>query len=259
MNLNRIISAFLLLCMATSAMAQQSDAADTVKVRKARYQKLVRMPEGAVFVPKGQLMVGGTIGASSEKLTDASLLIIQNVNANGYNFSAAPYFAGFVADNFCVGTKFRYNRMMLDLGSIDLNLTDDMNFGLKDFYFINHKYEGQVFARYYLAIANSKMFGMFAEGRLTYAYSEGKNTIGTGADMSGTYQMKHSVGFSVNPGLCVFLTNNAAFEVSLGILGVDYSWKRQITNQIDNGYITSGGANFKLNFLSINLGVSVFF
>lgn len=261
----RIIILSLLACLcAVPAMAQEPQAdpqAEALEVAPAPKKRptLERMPMGAVFMPKGQLLAGASIGYSSEQLNNIDFLILKNMEANGYSFNLAPYFGYFVADNVAIGTRFKYNRALFNLGNLELGLSEDMNINLKDLYYLNHKYEGMLFCRYYMSIAGSKMFGMFAEVGLDYTYSEGKNSTGRGESLDGTYQNTHSAAFYVNPGLCVFLTNFTAVELSLGILSVDYSWKSTLANQVDPGYVKGFGANFKINPLAINVGVSFVF
>ena len=58
------------------------------------------------------------------------------------------------------------------------------------------------------------------------------------------------------PGIAVFVTNEMCVEASVGILGLE--WKRisQTTNQVYEGSYETSKANFKLNLLSINIGVN---
>lgn len=226
---------------------------------KAERKKFERMPSLSVFVPKGQVLMGGMVGCSSDKISNVNFLVLKNISASGLSISAAPYIGYFVADNFAIGARFKYNRSMYSLDNLNLGLGEDMNISLSDLNYINQKYNGILFGRYYMSIAGSKMFGMFAEMRLAYSYSEGKNSTGKGDAIDGTYQQSNAVGLYVNPGLAVFLTNFTAVEVSVGIFGVDYRWQKQVHNQIDSGYIKNMGADFKINPLSINLGVSFFF
>jgi hypothetical protein len=47
-------------------------------------------------------------------------------------------------------------------------------------------------------------------------------------------------------------------EVAVGILGIDYQYIRQETNKIDVSVMQQSGANFKINPLSISLGMSFY-
>ena len=60
------------------------------------------------------------------------------------------------------------------------------------------------------------------------------------------------------PGLSVFVTNEVAVEVSVGIMGFNYNKTVQTTNQVDKSVMESSGANCKINPLSVGLGMSVY-
>ena len=61
------------------------------------------------------------------------------------------------------------------------------------------------------------------------------------------------------PGLTAFITNFAAVEVSVGVLGFNMKWTDQTTDQIDKGSRRSSSANFKIDLFSINLGMNFYF
>ena len=68
----------------------------------------------------------------------------------------------------------------------------------------------------------------------------------------------HSIQLGFCPGLTAFTTDFMAVECSVGVMGLQYKWKNQKTNQVEKGTSRSGGANFKINLLSINLGMTFY-
>ena len=58
--------------------------------------------------------------------------------------------------------------------------------------------------------------------------------------------------------MAVFATDCLAVEASIGIMGIKYRWADQKTNQVETGRVRSGGANFRFNFLSINIGLTFY-
>lgn len=213
-----------------------------------------------VFIRKGDVMLGGLVGGTSIQGDNINFLILKNINnLQGYYLSVAPFIGAFVADNCAIGLRFRYNRLMANLGNLDLNLGEDMNISLKDLYTISHKYEGSFYVRNYIPFGKSKVVGMYVDTNLTYTRSQGKNTTGSGADLDGTFQQGQSIGLYVNPGLCVFMCDFVAAEFGIGILGVEYSGTQSITNQVETGSFVSKGANLRFNPLKIDLGVTFYF
>ena len=210
------------------------------------------------FVPKGQWMVGGKVAWNQWNNDTLNYLAIKDINFEGYTFSAGPYFGYFFANNFAVGGRFSYHRYYVNLGELDLNLGDDLNIGLKDLYYLQHSYESSVFVRSYLPIGNSKIFGLFGEFQLNYTFSEGKNSTGSGETLTAVYERVNNLELGVAGGMAVFLANNVAAEVMVNVGGYRVRWGNQNTNNIEQGSITSSGANFRINLFSIKFGMTYY-
>lgn len=82
-----------------------------------------------------------------------------------------------------------------------------------------------------MGLGNSKVFGFFNELRLTYGYGQGKTLSGSDEKATGTYQTSHRLQIGAAPGLTAFVTNNMAVEVSINVVGLDFKWIEQTTNQ----------------------------
>ena len=242
-----IILLFVMLGV-VSVMAQSS----------RRVQRIDREVQKTVFIPKGSWMLGGTISYSEHNESNLNYLILKDIEGNGYDFSVSPYFGYFFRDNIAIGGRFAYKRDYLDLGNFDLNLGEDFNISLKDIYYLEHKYEASMFVRTYMPIGRSKIFGLFNEARLTYGYGTGKNSTGSGPEYDGTYQTVQNMQIGFAPGMTAFITDWSAVEVSVGIMGFDFKWLDQETNQIETGKQRISSGNFKINLFSINIGMTIY-
>lgn len=211
-----------------------------------------------VFVPKGMWMVGGDISFNEWDTRNSNLLVLKNLDVKGHTFGASPYFGYFVKNNFAVGGRFSYDRYYFKCDNLDLNLGEDLKISLDHLYFLEHTFKGCVFMRNYVPIAGSRVFGIFNETRLSYGYSKGKNTTGTGEAFDGTMTRSHSIQLGIVPGITAFLSNNAAAEISVGVLGFSYNWTDEVTNQVETGSSRSGSGNFKINLFSINIGMVIY-
>ena len=58
--------------------------------------------------------------------------------------------------------------------------------------------------------------------------------------------------------MTVFLAKNVAAEVMLNVGGFNVKWGKQNVNNIEEGKLTSSGANFRINLFSIKFGVTYF-
>ena len=185
--------------------------------------------------------------------------LVGGLNGNMYTFGLAPHLSYFVADNLSVGARFDYDRSSLDLGNAALSLGDDMSFGISDYHMLKHMFSGSVTMRYYMSIANSKRFAIFAEVRATGAYGESKMWNVEGEDKFGTYEITQKGALMCVPGICVFAHDNVAVEVAIGILGINYTRTEQIRNQVEHSMMQTSGANFRINPLAIEIGTSFYF
>ena len=93
---------------------------------------------------------------------------------------------------------------------------------------------------------------------LTYGYAQGKNSTGSGVTYDGTYQTSHNLEIGFAPGITAFVTDFAAAEVSMGIMGFDFKWQDQKTNQVETGKRRTSSGNFKINLFSINIGMTFY-
>ena len=222
--------------------------------------------DAPVFMPKGQLMFGGTVSYRDYSFYDYTFLILDDMNINAYTLSVTPSIYYSFAKNMAVGVKFSYKRTLGRVDQTDISLSDDLSFGISDFYTLQHTYYGSVSYRYYIPIGKSRVFGIFSDISLNFGIfsdislnfgaGQGKSLSGTGDNLTGTYQKILDIGIDVIPGISIFVTNDMCVEASVGILGLE--WKRisQTTNQVYEGSYETSKANFKLNLLSINIGVN---
>lgn len=228
------------------------------KKKYTRPQRIDREIMKAVFIPKGQWMAGGTVSYSEHDEDNLNFLVLKDVQGLGYTFSLSPYVGYFFRDNMSVGLRFAYNRTYLDMENFELNLGEDFNINLKDLYWLEHKYEVSGFLRTYTPIGKSKIFGLFNEVRLTYGYSTGKNSTGSGTEYDGTFERAHSLQIGIAPGMTAFVTDWSAVEVSVGVMGYNFKWQNQTTNQIETGRRRTSSGNFKINLFSINIGMTFY-
>ena len=224
---------------------------------KRAIERIDRDVQKAVFIPKGTWMVGGSVSYSEHDESNLNFLIMKDVEGKGYNFSVSPYVGYFFRDNIAAGFRFTYKRDYLDLGNMDINL-GDITLSFDDLYYLEHKYEATGFLRTYIPIGRSKIFGLFNEARLTYGYGKGKNSTGSGTTYDGTFQTVQNLQIGFAPGLTAFITNWSAVEVSVGVMGFDFKWIDQQSNQIEEGSMRTSSGNFKINLFSINIGMTFY-
>lgn len=210
------------------------------------------------FVTKGSWLVGGTVRYSQHSNENYNLLVISDINSEGYNVAVNAKGLYAFKDNMAAGIRVGYNRGMLDLTSADLAIAN-IQMSATDCYQINHKYSAYGVFRAYIPFSGVKRVSLFADLMLGGSFKQGKAYNGSGAYFSGTYTQAYSLELAVDPGIVAFLTDRVALEMNVGIFGVSYKWVDQLHNQVSNGHMGATSAGFMVNLLSIGVGVSYYF
>lgn len=242
-NYHTILILSLLVMVPTVAEAQKFDRG-------------ISLTEGPVFMPKGHLMFGGTISYKDYKFNDYEFLVLDNMNFNAFTFGVTPYLYYTVAKNMAVGVRFSYRRTLIKMDEVNLSISEDLGFSIKDYYNLQHTYYCSLSYRYYIPLGNSLRFGLFSDIMLDVGAGQGKMLSGSGNDVTGMFQDIFEVGINVVPGIVVFVSNEMSVEASVGILGLGYKKVKQTKNQVFEGSYETSSANFKINILSIGLGVN---
>lgn len=211
-----------------------------------------------VFVPKGQWIVGSSVSYSEHTENNYDFLVVEKINSDGYSFKLSPMFAYALKDNMALGGRFKYGRTLVRMDETQLNLDDETSFDINNIYQLKHSYSAMAIFRNYIPLGDSKRFAVFSETQLEVGGSQSKVSNGKGEALTGTYSKSTDLGFGVSPGMVAFINNYTAVEVSIGVLGVNLSKARQVTNQVETGEQSSTSANFKINIFSIGLGIAFY-
>lgn len=214
------------------------------------------------FVPKGQWIFGGTASYSTHTNQNYKLLVVDNIDSEGYTVNVSPMIAYAVGKNMAVGVRFGYGRSLLAMDNASLSVSD-VNINVDYFHKIKHTYTGTIFWRPYIPLGHSNRFAVFAEVQLSLSGGQSKVVAENGVvdgmqNYAGTYSKSFGASVALQPGIVAFVTNNTALELSVGVFGIGVDRVTQVKNQIDQGEFTSSDMNFKLNFLSIGFGVSFY-
>ena len=238
----KFLALFLLLALGTTARAQTFN----------------RGIDQSAFIPRGQWLLGGSLSYSENTNNDFKWLVLDKITAKGYTFKLSPYFAYFIRDNVALGARLSYSRSYTDIGNLDLNLGDDLSFGINGYKNIQHTISAAFFVRTYINLGQSKRFGLYSEMRAGYGYGEGKNTSGSGDTQTGTFQRISEFQLGISPGMTAFINNFTAVDVSIGVMGFDFKWIDQTTNQVEHSHRRESKGNFKIDIFSISLGISFY-
>lgn len=211
-----------------------------------------------LYIPKGSWSFGLTANYGEFNSEDIQLLdIISDFNFKGKIYSVHPTVSYFFRHNQSIGLKATYSRGSAYLGDLAVDFDDDLNFDIHDVSYVNETYAMGVFYRNYIGLDRGRRFGIFNEVDLTFqtGASRFKRTIDSAPRDTRTDITQASLNFS--PGVCCFLQENIAFNLSFGVFGLRWRHEEQTTNGEYNGERYSSGANFRFNIFNINFGLMV--
>lgn len=211
-----------------------------------------------LFIPRGQWAFGLTASYGEISTEDVQILsLIKDFDFKGKMFSIKPTVGYFVANNQAVGLKFNYTRGDADLGSLKVDIDDDLNFSLRDVSYYSNSYSIGVYYRNYVGLSTEKRFAVFNEIDLSFGSGSSRFKRYYNEELRDTRTNITSASLNFSPGLCVFIMDNVNFNVSFGVFGVSLRNEKQWTNGTEEGSRFSSGANFKFNLFNINFGLGV--
>ena len=225
---------------------------------KVQAQEFKRQIEQSTFVPKGQWIAGSSISYSEHTEDNYQFLIIDGFKSDGYTFKVSPLVCYAFKDNIAAGGRFAYSRSLIKIDGLTLNIDDDNQFDINDLYQLRHTYSGMLILRNYISLGKSKRFALFNETQLEWSGSQSRVINGKDESVTGTFATTTGMSIGAAPGIVAFINNYTAVEVSIGVLGLNFSKTKQTTNQVYQGEHSSSSANFKINLFSIGLGLAFY-
>lgn len=236
----------------------QLTPAEPLTVNRARARRGL-VSTNNIFVPRGQWIFGGYASYSTHTNENYTFVIFENIRSDGYTFKVSPMIGYAVRENMALGLRFIYGRTLLKVEDGELNLGDEdsgTHISADYYYSLKHSYSVAAIWRQYIPLGRNKRFALFNEMSLSVGGHQSKFAADT--PLRGTYETGYEVSLGVSPGLVAFATNTLAVEINVGVMGISYNSSHQIHNQVETADVRSSFMNFKINLLSIGLGVSFY-
>lgn len=210
------------------------------------------------FIPKGQWIVGVSLGYSQSDQNKYQFLVLESISGETYSVNISPKLLYAFHKDMALGVKFSYQRSLTKLESASVVLGEGTNFDVNNLYSLGHNYYGTILYRNYFSLGRSKRFGFFNEIQCRLGGGQSKITRGQGDALTGSYERNFSVDIGLVPGLVAFINNFSAIEVNIGVLGFNYRHTKSISDQIYVSNRKSKSANFRINLFSINFGAAFY-
>ncbi len=233
---------------------------DTVSIiiPQDNYGRFDRGLYNCLLIPKGQWSFGLTASFGEYDSKDVQILsVIKDLDIGIKAYSLKPSISYSIRNNQTVGLKFNYTRMTGNLGSLSLDIDEDMSFTIGDITYYSQSYSAGIFYRNYVGLGKMKRFGVFNEIDLSFGSGSSRFKRRYNGAMRDTQTFSTEASLNFSPGLCVFIMDNVSFNVSFGVFGLKMKRERQLTDGIDEGTRFTSGANFKFNIFNISFGMAV--
>jgi hypothetical protein len=211
-----------------------------------------------LFVPKGKWGFGLTASYGSLNTEDVQLLsILKDVDFNGKMYSVKPFISYFIRSNQSLGLRFNYSRGEADLNNLSMDFDDDLNFSIRDVSYYTQSFSTSLFYRNYIGLSKAKLFGIFNEVDLSVGSGSSRFKRIYNDEPRDTRTTVTQASLNFSPGVCVFIQEYVAFNVSFGVFGLNFKREHQTTDFVDEGSRFTSGANFRFNIFNINFGMMV--
>lgn len=211
-----------------------------------------------LFIPRGQWAFGLTASYGELNTDDIQILsVISDVSLKGKTYAIKPSVSYFFNHNQSIGLKVTYSHADGNIGSLGLDIDDDMNFHISDVKYMQTTYSGAISYRNYFGLDRGKRFAIFNEVDLTFTHGSSDFSRLYNGEPKNTHTRINEISLNFSPGVCVFIMENVSFNLSFGVFGLKYRKEHQSTDGIDEGSRTSSGANFRINLFNINFGLGV--
>lgn len=211
-----------------------------------------------LYLPKGKWGFGLTASYGELNTDDVQVLsVLSNVDFKGKAYSIKPYISYFFRNNQSIGLRFNYSHGSAYLGNLAMDFSDDLDFSIRDVSYTTQTYTSSVFYRNYIGLNKAKILSIFNEVELAFGAGNTQFKRIYNEQPRETRTVTTSLGLNFSPGLCVFIQDYVAFQVSFGVFGLHMTREKQKTDGVDEGSRFTSGANFKFNIFNINFGLMV--
>lgn len=254
------IYSVLMTVLAVDCFAQNDvkQTTDTLSIaEKIRHRGITNTAN--IFVPRGLWITGMSTSYSHHLNDNYSIAIIEGVQSEGYTFRVSPMIAYAIKDNMALGVRGAYSRNNLTVDAAGLKFGDDetgTEIAIENYKAVRHSYTVSAIWRQYIPLGQSKRFAIFNEISLGAGGSQA--IFATEEPIRGTYEKGYNISLGVSPGLMAFATNDVAIEVNVGVMGINFNEVKQVHNQVSNGNRRASSMDFRINLLSIGVGVSFY-
>jgi hypothetical protein len=204
------------------------------------------------FTKKGRWMTGGTLSLQFKNTTDKDQLIRYVQENKSYEFALRADGAYAFADYNFAGLALQYGQS----GRSGIYQNSDGDTYNEDFY--GSQYSFTPFLKNLTPIDKKGRFNIITQIELSNRIDQGITQTVLNEELTRKQSLKYTGSLGVRPGISVFVMRNVAFETTLNVAGVKYSYEKIKTTNLPDAKSETASIDFKIDILQLNIGIFVY-
>lgn len=204
------------------------------------------------FTDKGSWMTGGTLSLHLKNTSGKDQLIRYVEEDNNYEFAVNVYGAYAFADQNFAGISLLYGQSKTDgtYENSDGQLYTEQFFG--------NQYSFRPFLKNLTPLDKRGRFNIITQIEFWNQIDQGITQTIINEEVTRKQSVKYTGLLGVRPGISVFVLQNVAFETTLNVAGIKYSYEKTKTTNLPDSKTTTANVDFKIDILQLNIGIFVY-
>jgi hypothetical protein len=204
------------------------------------------------FTKKGRWMTGGTLSLKFKNSTDKNELIRYVEDNQTYDFAIRVDGAYAFADYNFAGLAFKYGQA----GHSGIFQNTDGQLYTEDFF--GTQYAFTPFLKNLTPIDKKGRFNIITQIEFSNQIEQGITQTVLNEELTRKQSLKYTGSLGIRPGISVFVLQNVAFETTLNVAGVSYSYEKIETTDKPDAKTETASIDFKIDILQLNIGIFVY-
>ncbi|WP_430812910.1 MULTISPECIES: hypothetical protein [unclassified Carboxylicivirga] len=235
--INKLILCFLLLLIGLNSSSQTD---------------LEEFSNMSNYIKKGSWLAGGTVSLKFNNTQDKDQLIRYVDENEGYDFLIRADGAYAFADYNFAGLALQYGQE--DRSGVFEN--SDGELFTEDFF--GTRYSITPFLKNLTPIDRKSRFNIITQIEFMNQIDQGIKQTVLNEEITRTRTVKYTGLLGIRPGISVFVLRNVAFETTLNVAGIQYSYEKMETTNLPDAITETGSIDFRIDILQLNIGIFVY-
>lgn len=204
------------------------------------------------FTSKGHWMSGGTMSLQSKNSSDKNQLVKYVEEDQVYDFAVKIDGAYAFADHNFAGMGLLYGQSKRDglyQNSDGISYTEN--------YFAN-RLSFTPFVKNLTPLDKIGRFNIITQIEFSNQIDQAITETDLNEELTRKYANRYTGFLGIRPGISVFVIKNVAFETTLNVAGVKYSYEKTKTTNLPDSKTVSTSVDFKIDILQLNIGIFVY-